>query len=72
VKVPLVLSKKEIKRILAMAPSQKAKVMLSLAYGCGLRAAAAKAHFVHTPTFQPAKMLQNARKSGSTDHTAAS
>ena len=38
VKVPLVLSKKEIKRILAMAPSQKARVMLSLAYGCGMRA----------------------------------
>ena len=38
VKIPLVLSKKEIKRILAMAPSLKAKVMLSLAYGCGMRA----------------------------------
>ena len=38
VKVPLVLSKKEIKRILAMAPSTKAHVMLSLAYGCGMRA----------------------------------
>ncbi len=38
VKVPLVLSKEEVKRILAMAPSLKAKVMLSLAYGCGLRA----------------------------------
>jgi integrase/recombinase XerD len=38
VKVPLVLSKKEIRRILAMAPSLKAKVMLSLAYGCGMRA----------------------------------
>ena len=37
-KVPLVLSKKEIKRILAMAPSLKARVMLSLAYGCGMRA----------------------------------
>jgi len=37
-RVPLVLSQKEIKRILAMAPSLKAKVMLSLAYGCGLRA----------------------------------
>jgi len=37
-RVPLVLSKKEIKRILAMAPSLKAKVMLSLAYGCGMRA----------------------------------
>jgi integrase/recombinase XerD len=38
VKVPLVLSEKEIKRILAMAPSTKAHVMLSLAYGCGMRA----------------------------------
>ena len=38
VKVPLVLSQKEIKRILAVAPSLKAKVMLSLAYGCGMRA----------------------------------
>ena len=38
VKIPLVLSKKEIKRILAMAPSTKAHVMLSLAYGCGMRA----------------------------------
>ena len=37
-RVPLVLSQKEIKRILAMTPSLKAKVMLSLAYGCGLRA----------------------------------
>jgi len=37
-KVPLVLSKQEIKRILAMAPSTKARIMLSLAYGCGLRA----------------------------------
>jgi site-specific recombinase XerD len=38
VKVPLVLSRNEIKRILAMAPGLKARVMLSLAYGCGLRA----------------------------------
>ncbi len=38
VKVPLVLSQKEIKRILAMAPGLKARVMLSLAYGCGMRA----------------------------------
>ena len=36
VKVPLVLSKKEIKRILAMAASMKTHVMLSLAYGCGM------------------------------------
>jgi len=38
VKVPLVLSRNEVKRILLMAPSLKARVMLSLAYGCGLRA----------------------------------
>jgi integrase/recombinase XerD len=37
-RVPLVLSKKEVKRILTMAPSLKARVMLSLAYGCGMRA----------------------------------
>lgn len=38
VKVPLVLSRSEVKRILAMAPGMKARVMLSLAYGCGMRA----------------------------------
>jgi integrase/recombinase XerD len=37
-RVPLVLSQKEVKRILAMTPNLKAQVMLSLAYGCGLRA----------------------------------
>ena len=37
-RVPLVLSQKEVKRILAMTPNLKARVMLSLAYGCGLRA----------------------------------
>ena len=34
----MVLSRNEIKRILLMAPSLKARVMLSLAYGCGMRA----------------------------------
>ncbi|WP_323776804.1 tyrosine-type recombinase/integrase [Leisingera sp.] len=38
VKVPLVLSGNEVTRILVMAPSLKARVMPSLAYGCGLRA----------------------------------
>ncbi|MEM9099899.1 MAG: tyrosine-type recombinase/integrase [Pseudomonadota bacterium] len=38
VKVPLVLSRNEVKRLLAMAPSIKARAMLSLAYGCGMRA----------------------------------
>lgn len=38
VKVPLVLSNEEIKRILAMAHSTNAHVMSSLAYGCGMRA----------------------------------
>ena len=38
IKVPLVLSRNEVRRILLMAPSLKARVMLSLAYGCGMRA----------------------------------
>lgn len=37
-KVPLVLAADEVKRILVCAPSVKAKVMLSISYGCGLRA----------------------------------
>ena len=37
-KVPVVLSQDEVRRLLAMAPGLKARVMLSLAYGCGLRA----------------------------------
>jgi site-specific recombinase XerD len=37
-RVPLVLSQQEIKRLLVMAPSLRARTMLSLAYGCGLRA----------------------------------
>jgi len=37
-KVPVVLSQDEVRRLLTMAPGLKARVMLSLAYGCGLRA----------------------------------
>jgi len=37
-KVPLVMSQDEIKRLLAMAANIKLRAMLSLAYGCGLRA----------------------------------
>ena len=37
-KVPLVMSAQEIKRLLAMARSVKIRAMLSLSYGCGLRA----------------------------------
>ena len=37
-KVPLVMSLEEIKRVLAMAPSLQARMMLTLAYDCGLRA----------------------------------
>lgn len=37
-KVPLVMSQQEIKRLLAMATSLKTRTMLSLSYGCGLRA----------------------------------
>ena len=37
-KLPPVLGPEEVKRILAMATSLKARAMLTLAYGCGLRA----------------------------------
>jgi len=37
-KVPLVMSRAEVERLLAMAANIKVRVMLSLAYGCGLRA----------------------------------
>jgi site-specific recombinase XerD len=37
-KVPVVLSPDEVKRILLMAPSLKARAMLTISYGCGLRA----------------------------------
>ena len=37
-KIPLVISTDEAKRLLAVAESLKARVMLSLSYGCGLRA----------------------------------
>ena len=37
-KVPVVLSADEVKRILLMAPSLKARTMLTISYGCGLRA----------------------------------
>ena len=37
--IPLVMSPEEVKRLLATAQSLKSRVLLSLAYGCGLRAA---------------------------------
>ena len=37
-KIPLVMSPDETKRLLAVASSLKARVLLSLGYGCGLRA----------------------------------
>jgi site-specific recombinase XerD len=36
-KIPLVMSPDEVKRLLAMAKTLKVRVLLSLAYGCGLR-----------------------------------
>ncbi len=36
-KIPLVMSRDEVKRLLLMAVSQQARVLMSLAYGCGLR-----------------------------------
>jgi integrase/recombinase XerD len=37
-KIPLVMSQDEARRLLAVASSLKARVLLSLGYGCGLRA----------------------------------
>ena len=37
--IPLVMSPEEVKRLLMAAQSLKSRVLLSLAYGCGLRAA---------------------------------
>ena len=37
-KIPLVMSRDEIKRLLAMARTLQVRALLSLAYGCGLRA----------------------------------
>jgi integrase/recombinase XerD len=37
-KIPQVMSADEVRRLLAVASSLKARVMLSLCYGCGLRA----------------------------------
>lgn len=37
-RVPVVMSQQEVERLLAMAVSLQARVMLTLAYGCGLRA----------------------------------
>lgn len=37
-KIPLVLSQEEVARLLAMAKNLKTRLLLSLAYGCGLRA----------------------------------
>ena len=37
-KLPLVMSADEMKRLLAVASNLKVRVMLSLGYGCGLRA----------------------------------
>ena len=37
-KIPVIMSAEEIKRLLAMARSVRIRTMLSLSYGCGLRA----------------------------------
>src|SRR6266568_42278 len=37
-KIPLVMSPDEMRRLLAVASSLKARILLSLGYGCGLRA----------------------------------
>ena len=37
-KIPLVMSPDEVKRLLAVAKTLKVRILLSLSYGCGLRA----------------------------------
>ena len=37
-KIPLVMSRDETRRLLAVASSLKVRMLLSLGYGCGLRA----------------------------------
>src|ERR1700688_3547753 len=37
-KIPLVMSQDETRRLLAVATSLKARILLSLSYGCGVRA----------------------------------
>ena len=49
-KLPLVMSPAEAKRLLAMADNLKVKVMLTLCYGCGLRAARLAASRLATST----------------------
>ena len=38
VRLPLILAPEEVKRIITMAPTLQSRVMLTIAYGCGLRA----------------------------------
>jgi len=50
---PPVLSPEEVKRVLAMATSLKARAMLTLSYGCGLRAGeVARLRAGHAPNRQ--------------------
>ncbi len=49
-KLPLVMSPAEAKRLLAMADNLKVKVMLTLCYGCGLRAGEVAASRLATST----------------------
>jgi hypothetical protein len=43
-KIPLVMSPDETKRLLAVAHNLKVRVLLSLGYGCGLRAGEVNLH----------------------------
>ena len=66
-KIPLVISTDEAKRLLAVADSLKARVMLSLGYGCGLRAGEvvpATVAMLVAVTFNSASGRNNSRCSG--------
>jgi len=65
-KLPPVLSPEEVKRVLTMATSLKAQAMLTLAYGCGLRAGEVvrlRAGDIDSlPCFQPSGLCRTMRK----------
>jgi site-specific recombinase XerD len=70
-KIPLVMSTDETKRLLAVASSLKARLLLSLGYGCGLRAWKARPsrHDAQTPV--PERWLFPGNRAGKpmTAHT---
>jgi integrase/recombinase XerD len=66
-KIPLVISTDEAKRLLAVADNLKARVMLSLSYGCGLRAGeVVRLKVKHIDSAQSAKAIDAGQMSAAT------